>query len=308
MTNRVLSLATLLVVISGSLATADVVALKRSAGLTDFRGLDAGLAAALEGGAATVYSGQGVVADATLYSDQGWAQSQIYANSGAVSQVPSYAPILLKLGLDVLPGFAGGTVTKAELRFYTPAGNGGMNHTGYITFSDWSEGNKTDAMSGFGNYPGLEPAAPGVTGAYPSALNTGPYQTADGTPVDVGWPPDMSKAPFGWANNQPFGFDKDAVGVVSGVVRNPWGVTPGQWDQYLTIDVTPILQLWADGTPNYGLVVDNVGNYTPYLSEYAGNPDWQPVLVMDYTPVPEPISLALVLGGLGLIGRRMRRD
>jgi MYXO-CTERM domain-containing protein len=305
MRSKVLLVVVLLLVIGSSLATADVVALKRSPGLTDSRGFDASLASAISGGTVSVYTGQSALGDALVYTDQGWAQQLIYANSGAVTSTPAWATVLVNLDTNALPGFAGSTVAKAELRFYTPAGNQGLYNTGYVTYSAWAEGNKTDALYGWGNYPGLDPAAPGVTGAYPSAVNTGPFQLADGTPVDVGYPYDMSKAPFGWSGNQPFGFAKDAASAVSGVAHNPWGVTEGQWDQYVTVDVTSILQLWANGTPNFGLAMDSTGNYGLFLSENATNPDWQPVLVMEYAPTPEPMTLTLLaLGGLALIRRR----
>lgn len=259
----------------------------------------------MDNGSATVYSGQGMIGDAYLYTDTGWAQSLIYTNSGAATQTPAYAPLLVKFGLNAVPGFAGSTVAKAELRFYTPGGNQGLYNTGYVTTSDWAEGNKTAVYYGFGDFPGKDVAAPGVTGAAPSALNTDAFQWPDGTAVDVGYPPDMSKAPFSWANSQPFAPSKDGVSVVGGITHNPWGVTAGQWDQYVTVDVTPILQSWANGTPNYGLFADSTGNYSLYLSENTTNVNWQPVLVMDYSPVPEPTTLSLLaLGGLAVVRRR----
>lgn len=297
MRKAVAALAVVVLVAACLPASASVVALKRDAGLTDARGFDASLASAITGGSVSVYSGPGVIADAgSLYCDQGWAQQEIYKNSGAASTANSWQAVLVKLGLNAVPGFAGSTVAKAELRFYTAAGNGGMNNTGYVTSSDWIEGTAT------GGFPG---AAGGVSGAHPQGHNTDAYQQADGTPVNVGYPPDMSKAPFSWAGNQPFAPAKDGVTVVSGVAHNPWGVTAGQWDQYLTIDVTSILQAWAGGTANYGLFIDNTGNYSPLLSENTTNVDWQPVLMMDYSPTPEPMTLALLaLSGMALVRRR----
>ena len=273
----------------------DVVAIKRTPGLTDGRGLAPAFANAIADESITVYTGQGVIADTgSLYTDQGWAQSNIYLNCGGSSQAGSGQPLLAKFGLSALPNFAGSTINKAELRFYTPSGNQGMYHTGYVTSSDWIEGT---ASSG---YPG---AAGGVSGAHPMGFNTGPYQTANGTPVNVGYPPNMSIAPFSWANDQPFAPAKDGVSVVIGVAHNPWGINPTKSDsQYVTIDITPILQTWANGAPNYGLFIDSAGNYGPYLSENATNPDWQPVLFVEYYQiVPDPAapsvpSLGLVTG------------
>ncbi len=130
-------------------------------------------------------------------------------------------------------------------------------------------------------------------------FNTGAYQTADGTQVNVGYPPNMSIAPFSWAGGQPFAPAKDGVSVVAGLAHNPWGVTAGQWDQYLTINVTPILQTWASGTANYGLFIDSTGNYGPYLSEETANPDWQPVLFIEYYRLAaDPVSPAAPQTGL----------
>jgi hypothetical protein len=253
----------------------DVVAIKRNPGLTDGRGVAPVFANALAAGTITVYTGQGMIADAgSLHTDQGWAQGDIYLNYGGSPQADAWLPLLVKFGLNALPSFAGSTINKAELRFYTSGGNQGMYNTGYVTTSDWIEGSQA------GGFPG---PAGGVSGAHPMGFNTGTFQAADGTAVNVGYPPNMSIAPFSWAGGQPFAPAKDGVSVVRGVAHNPWGINPAKGDsQYVTIDITPIVQAWARGTTNYGLFVDSTGNYAPYLSENATTPDWQPVLFVEY--------------------------
>ncbi len=131
----------------------DVAAIKRSPGLTDGRGLASTFASAISAGTVTVYSGPGMVADTgSLYTDQGWAQSNIYLNDGGSPQAGSGMAMLVKFGLSAIPNLAGSTINRAELRFYTPGGNQGMYNTGYVTTSDWIEGIQT------GGFP-AQPAA-----------------------------------------------------------------------------------------------------------------------------------------------------
>ncbi len=147
-------------------ASATVVAMKRDAGLTDLRGLDASLTSTTP----VVYSGAGAVADTFLYNDTGYATDLCYENSGAAPIAnQQWKPLIAKFGLNQLPGFAGSTVTKAQVRFYCDGGNSGLN-VGYITSSDWSEGNKAGpGLWGYpGDYPGLDPATPGASGRIPT--------------------------------------------------------------------------------------------------------------------------------------------
>ncbi len=264
-------------------ANTGIVALKRSPGLTDGRALSSVFQTAITSGTVTVYSGPGAVADADLYLNTGWAQQYLYMNRGAAGQAGENQPVLVKFGLELVPGLAGGLVKKAELRFYATLGNTGCNNIGYITSFDWAEGNKAGWA-----YPDTSPAAPGVSGAHPAGLNTGPYQTAAGVPVDPGSPPVYVAS---WAGGQVWAPGKDGIMAVSGKAYTLVGVTTGQWDQYLTFDVTPILQLWADGTPNYGLFVESVGNYPIYLSETTASVDWQPILMLDYQANAAPSAV-----------------
>jgi hypothetical protein len=264
-------------------ANTGIVALKRSPGLTDNRALSTVFQTAITNGTVTVYSGAGVIADAELYVNTGWAQQYLYMNRGAKGQAGEHYPLLVKFGLDQVPGFAGGLVNRAELRFYASLGNTGLDNVGYVTSFDWAEGSKTDWA-----YPGTSPAAPGVSGAHPAGLNTGAYQTADGTYVDPGSPPVYVAS---WAGGQVWSPSKDGIMAVSGKAYTLVGVTPGQWDQYLTFDVTPILQLWASGTPNYGLFIDDTGNFPVHLSETSASADWQPILMLDYQANAAPAAV-----------------
>ena len=262
-----------------------VIAIKRGPGLTDNRGLATTFANAVSAGTIPVYTGQDMVADCgSLNTDTVWAPQDIYKNYGVSTQAASGRPILMKFGLSSVPNFSGSTINRAELRFYTWGGNAGMYNTGYVTFSDWIEGTKN------GSWPG---ASGGVSGAHPMGYNTGPNQTAGGAPAPLNTPGFAS-----WADGLPFAPAKDGIALVHGIAHNPWGVTPGQQNQYLTIDVTPILQVWANGTPNYGLFIDNTGNYGPSLSETAPG-DTQPVLFIEYyTPVPDPSTPSVPQLGL----------
>ncbi len=223
-----------------------------------------------------------MVADAgSLNTSLVWAPQDIYRSYGGSTGAASGRPLLVKFNLDAVPNFAGSTINRAELRFYTWGGNSGMYNTGYITFSDWIEGTCS------GGFPG---ATGGVSGAHPMGYNTGAYQTADGTPVNLGSPANTALAPCSWANGLPFDPAKDGVAVVHGLAHNFWGVTPGTNNQYLTIDITPILQLWASGLTNYGLFVDTTGNYGPAMSETTAA-DHQPTLFIQYyTPIPDPTA------------------
>jgi hypothetical protein len=289
MARRSLALGCLALLLAVSSVQAGVVALKRSPGLTDGRGLAPVFTNAISGGTVTVHSGQGVIGDAYLYTDTGWAQSLCYVNTGAVPTAAANAPLLVKFDLSVLAGLAGGRVNTAELRFYAQGGNSGLASTGYITSSDWSEGNKTAVYYGYGDFPGLAPAAPGVSGAHPNGLNTGACQTASGLYKD----PATNGYVGSWANDQIWNASKDGVAVVTGMAHNPWniGLHP-PYDQYLTIDVTPIVRVWATGTPNYGFFIASTGNQALYLSEETEAPDLQPILFIDYQPHGDPVAVS----------------
>ncbi len=295
MNRRTIVLGGLALLIAAASVNANVVALKRSGGVTDGRGLASVFTNAVSGATVTVYNGAGMAADSFLYQSTTWAQSILYVNGGAISPAQSGAIILAKFNVGTLPGFAGGHVNTAELRFYATGGNSGMYNTGYVTFSDWSEGNKTGVVYGWGDYPGVAPATPGVSAAHPNGLNTGAYQTADGVYKD----PNTYGYVGSWSGGQIFGMAKDGVTLVNGMAHNPWGIgLHPPYDQYLTIAVTPIVQLWANGTPNYGFFINNLnGNYGPYLSEETEGADLQPILFIDYQSHGNPNAVTNLAAG-----------
>lgn len=72
------------------------------------------------------------------------------------------------------------------------------------------------------------------------------------------------------------------------------------------IDVTAQVALWAAGTANNGWVFLPTGNDgIDFDASENSDPADRPQLVIDYTPVPEPGSLALIgLGGAAMLRRR----
>jgi len=265
---------------------ADIVALKRDADLSVTRGLDATFQNAISAATITVYSGPDAAIDADLYIDTGWAQQNLYKNTGALGLTKQNVPALFKFDVLSLPGFLGGSVVRSELRIYYPAGNSGFSNTGYVISFDWAEGNKD---GDYGDYPGLPPAAPGVTGAHPAGLNTGAYQDADGLPES-----DPNHGPVAsWAGNDYFTPAKDSSAETVG--RTTYGYTDPlpdgnnpSYDGFVVMDVSEFVGLWAEGTPNYGFCVDSVGNYRAYLSENTIGPDFQPTLFVEYLPHGDP--------------------
>lgn len=71
---------------------------------------------------------------------------------------------------------------------------------------------------------------------------------------------------------------------------------------------TSVAQGWITGA-NAGLALVNPSNADPafYSSEY-GTQSVRPALVIDYTPVPEPVTGSLLLIGGGLLALRRRRS
>lgn len=251
-------------------STGGIVALKRSSGLSIDRGLATQFADAIASGTIQVYSGQTMAADTSLYYSPSWATYQNYHNFGGDGAI-RYGnwPIFSKFDLASLPGFAGSTINKAQLRFYYSAGNTGLAKTGYVTFSDWIEGTATGA------YPG---SAGGLSAAHPMGYNTSQNQDADGGTTG----PLQS-----WANNDFFDVSKDVSAeyvTVSKYGYSAGGDTSGGFAVY---DVTSFVQDFADGTvPNYGFCTyDSALNYTVQFSETNRGAEYQPVLCIDYTAV-----------------------
>ncbi len=85
-------------------------------------------------------------------------------------------------------------------------------------------------------------------------------------------------------------------------------VVSTQVNSWITLDVTAIVQSWVnDATSNNGLVMFGSGtSYGMYFRSPSQNA-LGPILTIDYTTVPEPASLALLMiGGLLLVNRPSR--
>ena len=92
----------------------------------------------------------------------------------------------------------------------------------------------------------MTPAAPGVSFAHPMGLNTNANQNASGG----------TTAPLqSWANNDYFNSSKDVGALLLSSTRTSYGnnLLPDgsnpSYDGFAVIDVTSIVQLWANGTP-----------------------------------------------------------
>ena len=238
-----------------------LVALKRSPVLTSTTRLDNRFAVALASGTLTVISGPDAAADTDFYFNLGWAASNNYQNYGGRTTFSAGQPwFLSKFKVQALPGFAGAQVEKAQLRFYYTAGNTGLHKTAYVISSDWIEGTAT------GQYPGV---AGGASAAHPMGHNTNQNQNANGG----------TAAPLqSWANNDYFALAKDV---------SPTYVTASAHNagaDFVVYDVTSFVQLWANGTPNYGFCTyDNSNNFTVQTSETTQGATCQPVLCIDYS-------------------------
>lgn len=82
----------------------------------------------------------------------------------------------------------------------------------------------------------------------------------------------------------------------------------------LSVNLTADVQAWANGSPNNGWAIlpfipggtNGIDFVTKEGAPVLGFPDGGPTLVVDFTPVPEPASLGLVLAGLAFGSRRRK--
>lgn len=256
-----------------STSQAAIVALKRDAGLDSNGPIDPRFADA----AVQVVS----VMDAGISN----AGNGRWYNYGA-NATAGNTYILYKFDLGSLADLNGATIHLAQVRFYHTTGNtaNSAGLLGQVLTHDWQEG------IGTGAYPG---AAGGVSFAHPIGYNTNYNRNAaDGSTAPLqSWGP----------NSDSFFSTAEDVGPLLSYVSSP--VNGAGW---LVNDVTAIVQSWVTGAaPNYGFAQIK-GNYTFALSEYGTQ--YQPVLFIDYTPVPEPATCGLLaMAGLTFLARRGRR-
>ncbi len=136
-------------------------ALKRDAGLVSGGALASQFAS---------LTGSDVIATTVADATAGSSANGRYMNYGTATTAGVY--IFIKFDLSA---YTGATVSNAQLRLRTLQGNTAMQWAA-VKSHDWSEGNKS------GNYPGIDPAAPGVCWAHPAGL----FTTAAGY---LGWGP-----------------------------------------------------------------------------------------------------------------------
>ena len=119
MSKKTVLLAILTCVLGTSLAQADIVALKRSPGLSIDFGLDATFKAAIRGnGAVTFYSGQDMAADADMWCNTGSAPANCYRNTGANPAVRKGWPQLVKFRSAPCRTSSAARSPRRRLRFY----------------------------------------------------------------------------------------------------------------------------------------------------------------------------------------------
>ena len=151
----------------------------------------------------------------------------------------------------------------------------------------------------FGDAPGQIPLGSTINSATLSLVSlNAPVGTLNLHRMLVGWNESST-----W-NSLSGGISTDGSEAVSSADVSTIPTVPNA-----TLDVTVSLQAWSGGAANEGWVLlESTGGSWRFDSSEAGNIANRPLLTIDYTPVPEPGTLALLgLGAAGLWHRARRK-
>lgn len=124
-------------------------------------------------------------------------------------------------------------------------------------------------------------------------------------------------------------------GAVFGIFRNtsPWRGVTTDWDSrpsydptpvstltisdtatevFRSFDIQPLLQGWMDGSfANYGMTFQRIDDPNPVAYFVSGGDlagDRMPNVVFTISAVPEPVSVAMLVAGLAVLGGLARRE
>ena len=207
---------------------------------------------------------------------------------------------------DIFSGTLSGTlieINAATFSFYGRNSSGAASNTAFVRpmLSSWVEGTATDASDNAGG---------GVTYGYRGYDSSGPTYTYWGTnsTVEAGGIQDTDWQTDGAATNT----------YTSVAYPGPLG--------WVDFDITAAVIAWQDDNlsraqtgsiapiANNGMVAGTTATPPPEggpiarLSEYMTDTTERPKLVIDYTVIPEPVTVALLaLGSAALLLRRRRR-
>jgi hypothetical protein len=194
-------------------------------------------------------------------------------------------------GANQIP--TGAVVNSAELRLYAFEVMNNYNEKLrlYRMFGNWVEGSSDSATEVGASCTNFR-----MYSATPSGSD---YWGSAGTP-QLG---PLASTDYPSTNGGDYWGSQDPIRVET--------LSPTTANQWVTWDITGFVLSWQDGSMvNNGVLSRALGQYLRtncYSSEYATDTSLRPMLVIDYTPVPEPATMVLLAaGGLGVIIRRKR--